>query len=137
MRSPRPIALLLAAAALFAAGCGSSNDDGLLRARDARALEEHLEDARRAYEDRRCVRARAAARDGLAAARDLPNRVDRELRDNLVEGFQALIDRIEDECREPEKTPTATPEPTPTPTSDPGGADGDGPVPGELDGGDG
>jgi hypothetical protein len=125
MPALRPlVTLLIAAAALPLAGCGSG-DEGLLSSRQASRLSDALEDARRAVDDGRCGAAREAAQRGSDGAASLPERVDTELQRNLQDGFNHLVDRINAECAEeepePEPTPdeTETPEPTPTPTPTP------------------
>jgi hypothetical protein len=117
MRAPRPLLALLAAAVVLpAAGCGSS-DEGLLTARQANRLENHLEDARRAVDAGRCNTARAAAQDGADRASKLSSNVDTQLQRNLQDGFNHLVDVVNSECgADEEATPTATATETATPT---------------------
>src|SRR3954447_8174581 len=128
MSAPRlPLAMLLGALALPVAGCGSA-DQGLLTPKQASKLRAELEDARRAVDDdpQRCKAARSAAQRGSEKAAQLPARVDEKLQRNLQQGFNHLVDQVNQECgadkvpkKTPTPTPTATPEeetPTPTPT---------------------
>src|SRR4051794_7273315 len=116
MSAPRlRLAMLLAALALPVAGCGQG-DQGLLTARQAAKLRTQLEDARRAVDAQRCQAARAAAQRGSERAAGLPSRVDARLQRNLQNGFNHLVDVVNQECgrdRVPKKT--ATPEETATP----------------------
>jgi hypothetical protein len=101
---------------LPAAGCGSS-DKGLLTARQANRLKTHLEDARRAVDAGKCNTARAAAGDGADRASKLSSNVDTKLQRNLQDGFNHLVDEINQECgQDQQATPTATATETPTPT---------------------
>jgi hypothetical protein len=117
-RLPRLIALPLLAAALLAAGCGSSKEK-LLTQREATRLERTLEQARRAAEDGRCQDAAELATKGSRQAQSLPSRVDPDLQRNLVEGFEHLREQIEQDCAKPEPTVTPTATPTATPTETP------------------
>jgi hypothetical protein len=121
MSSPRSLVLLLVLAALLASGCGSSSKKELLTAREAARLENTVNEADRLVDENRCDAARAAALKGSRQAQDLPRRVSAKLQSNLVNGFEHLVERIEQECKRPEKTPTATPSPSPTaePTEEP------------------
>src|SRR3954447_21981718 len=96
--------MVLAALALPVAGCGQG-DQGLLTARQAAKLRAQLEDARRAVDADRCQAARAAAPSGRAAAQSgseraaaLPARVDARLQRNLQNGFNHLVDAVNQEC---------------------------------------
>jgi len=108
------IALCSAALALPVAGCGGESDKGLLTGAKADRLSESLSDARAALDDERprCGAARKAAQQGAARASALGSKVDAELRDNLVEGFNHLVDEVNAGCDRPEPTPTPTPTPT-------------------------
>lgn len=116
MPAPRLlIALCSAALALPVAGCGES-DKGLLTGAKADRLSESLSDARAALDDQRCRAAREAAQQGASRASALGSKVDAELRDNLVEGFNHLVDEVNAGCDRPEPTPTPTPTVEETPT---------------------
>jgi hypothetical protein len=122
MRASRlPLAFVALAVALPLAGCGSSDDQGLLTARASNRLESALEDARRAVDDGKCNEARAAARRGADRASKLSSRIDEDLQRNLQDGFNHLVDQVNQECgrdEDPKRTPTptSTPEETATPT---------------------
>jgi outer membrane biosynthesis protein TonB len=121
MSSPRFLVPLLVLAALLASGCGSSSKKELLTQREASRLENAVNDADRLVDDNRCDAARDAALKGSTQAQNLPKHVSSELQANLVDGFEHLVQQIEQECKRPEKTPTPTPSPSPTatPTEEP------------------
>jgi hypothetical protein len=106
--------------ALALAGCGGSSS-GLLTDQQAQNLLDEVDAVEQALSDQKCVDARQAAQAGERRARALPKRVDDELKRNLVEWFEHVEQRVQDECERPEPEPTAEPtvEPTVEPTEEP------------------
>jgi hypothetical protein len=113
-------ALLLAVLLSCAlAGCGDSGRS-LLTQRQADGLTGQLDKVEAAFasDPPRCETARKAAQSGARKARALSNRVDAELRANLVDWFEHLDDEARKECIR-RQTPEATPTPTATATDTP------------------
>jgi DNA primase len=114
------LAVLLA---LALAGCGDSGRS-LLTQRQADGLTSQLDKVENAFasDPPKCSTARRAAQSGARRARALSQRVDSELRQNLVDWFEHLDDEARQECiarQEPEETPTTSPTPTETPDETP------------------
>src|SRR5690349_5814000 len=112
------IAVVVLAAALPLAGCGSS-DKGLLTAREANRLASPLKRAQAAVVAGRCGVARQEAQLAADRTANLSSRVDAKLQRNLADGFNHLVDTINSECAKQEEstpTPTVTTTVTETPT---------------------
>src|SRR5512132_3215027 len=118
MSVSRSLVCLTVVLAAAVSGCGNAQKH-LLTPKQAAKLLASLRAADRAATNKQCSTARRAAEQGASRASALSDNVDRQLRANLVDGFNHLVDRINSDCAKPEKTPTPTPEPTPTPTSTP------------------
>lgn len=112
--------LLPLALAAVLAGCGEDGEN-LLTDRQAETLLTAVDDVERALGADDCDAAREAASEGEELATELPRRVDRELKANLVDWFDHVESRVRRDCEEPEPEPSPTPEPTPeqTPTPEP------------------
>jgi outer membrane biosynthesis protein TonB len=109
----------VAALALLAAGCGNANK-GKLNARQAKRLSEQVELAQANVDKQSCGTAQKAAQEGADIASSFGKNVDPELRDNLVEGFNHLSQRVSSDCdRKAKETPTPTETPTETATEVP------------------
>ena len=104
---------------LALAGCGSSEEAGLIPESRGQELLDTLDRAETAAAARNCTEAKSLADKGRLQAQSLGRRVDRELRRNLSSGFKHLRERLVEECAKPEETATATPSASPSPTPTP------------------
>jgi serine/threonine-protein kinase len=116
MRRRRPIAALAACLAVVAiplAGCGSK-EPGIGK-RDASELIRLLHKVQAASDDpQRCDELAADIADVRAKVRDLPSKVDADVRESLRNGVKNLDDSATAQCEKTKTTPTET---TPTETT--------------------
>ena len=133
MTPPRSaLSLLAAAAALGLAACGGSTEGGIPRA-DADTLRQELSDVERFVERGDCDEVEGQVRQVRNAVVELPNSVDRALRENLDEGVGRLESVVASDCQEqaeeeeekeeevttPETTEAPEEEPEPEPDPEP------------------
>jgi hypothetical protein len=106
---PFLLAALLGVGAALLAACGSSGD-GRIPAASASKLKREIADVRRAVDGDRCEDVSGQLRQVDEGIDDLPPEVDDQLRSNLRDGANRLLDAARDECdaTQPETTTTET-----------------------------
>jgi hypothetical protein len=92
---PPLAALLLGAATAFLVACG---DDNLIPASDASRVQNALNDVKADYRAGKCQAAEAAVARAKGALLNLPDSVDRRLRDRLSSGVANLARRVPATC---------------------------------------
>ena len=120
--SARALAFLAAALVLclVAAGCGGDEEGKPLPSAQVQLLDGRLDETQRRLDDGSA----GACRDILNDTRpevgkiidSLPNDVDADVRDALVESFDNLWSLVEDRCQEAEQKEQSQQEPEPEPT---------------------
>jgi hypothetical protein len=131
--APRRLSVLsLAAFALVVSGCGNA-DTGKLSSAQGGKLTKYVETAQAAFDKQDCGAARTAATAGANKVAALHGKVDTDLRQNLIDGFNHLEKELAANCNKaeatatpsatatdtPTETPTETASPTPEPTDTP------------------
>jgi hypothetical protein len=125
----RTTGFLALAACLLAAGCGSDDEGAGIPQDSAAALERQLDSIQDRFEfpgGAACADITDGDDPNTAAVQrtldGLPNDVDQDVRDALVQGFDRLFQLVQEQCEEPqtdtETETTPPPEPVPTDTTD-------------------
>ena len=121
----RVLVSILGIAALFAAGCGDSGDNGEpIPARQADALLTQLDQVERLADDGKCNSARfQVTGDGQLEDKvgRLPDDTDPDVRSALSDGLDRLLELIDDECggnREQTDTTETETQPAPPPETE-------------------
>jgi hypothetical protein len=113
VRLGRSFVALFLGALLLLSGCGSDNKGKPIPASQANRLINAIQAADQYSADGRCTRAKTKVRDARFLLGQVPNSVDRDVRQGLADGLDRLESLIGGECQAP-KTQTDT---TPTETT--------------------
>ena len=114
MRLGNAFAALLCGALLVLAGCGSSNKGAKIPAAQADRLVNNVQAADQYSADGRCNRAHTKVRDARFVLGQIPNSVDKDVRQGIADGLARLDSLISEQCQAPQQTQTQT---TPTETT--------------------
>jgi hypothetical protein len=106
-------AALLIGALLLVSGCGSDNEGKPIPASTANRLINAIQAADQYSADGKCRRAHTKVRDARFLFRQVPNSVDKDVRQGIADGLDRLDSLIGSECQAPQNTQTDT---TPTET---------------------
>jgi hypothetical protein len=101
VRPLAPICALLAGVGCsFVVGCGSGSGKGLIAAKNASELNQHLDRLQSAVNAGHCTSATSALRQVQTDVESLPNSVDASLRREISDGYQKLAGVYDQECAE-------------------------------------